>query len=149
MIKRSSFSMEQRRLFIVSFLVLFLELACIRWFSSSVIFLTFFTNMILMACFLGLSIGLLSSHHSSKNIQEKKNAKKYDFTSRVLPLLLTSLLLAYITLQLYQSFQQLHIDVGNQNNPEEIFFGTEYRVNDPAKIMIPIEWIAGGFFTFG
>ena len=44
-----------------SFLILFLELSCIRWFGSTVIFLTFFTNIILMACFLGMSVGLLSA----------------------------------------------------------------------------------------
>jgi hypothetical protein len=47
-------------LFIISFLVLFFELACIRWFGSMVIFLTFFTNIVLMACFLGMSVGCLA-----------------------------------------------------------------------------------------
>jgi hypothetical protein len=32
-------------LFIASVLVLFLELACIRWFPAHVLFLTFFTNV--------------------------------------------------------------------------------------------------------
>src|SRR5689334_14875099 len=31
-------------LFLISFLILFFELACIRWFGSTVVFLTFFTN---------------------------------------------------------------------------------------------------------
>jgi hypothetical protein len=31
-------------LFLVGFLVLFLELACIRWFSAYVVFLQFFTT---------------------------------------------------------------------------------------------------------
>ena len=39
-------------LFLVGFLVLFLELACIRWFAANVIFLQFFTNVVLLACFL-------------------------------------------------------------------------------------------------
>ena len=30
------------RLFLISFVILFLELACIRWFGSTVVFLTFF-----------------------------------------------------------------------------------------------------------
>ena len=47
-------------LFVISFLVLFFELACIRWFGSTVIFLTFFTNIVLMACFLGVSVGCLA-----------------------------------------------------------------------------------------
>ena len=42
----------------ISFLILFLELACIRWLGSIVIFLTYFTNIVLMACFLGVSVGL-------------------------------------------------------------------------------------------
>jgi hypothetical protein len=40
--------MQQRgaylQLFLVSFLILFFELAAIRWFASTVVFLTFFTN---------------------------------------------------------------------------------------------------------
>ena len=42
-------------LFIASVLVLFLELACIRWFPAHVLFLTFFTNVILLAAFLGIA----------------------------------------------------------------------------------------------
>jgi hypothetical protein len=45
------------RLFAVGFLVLFMELACIRWFATYVIFLQFFTNVILIASFLGMSCG--------------------------------------------------------------------------------------------
>ena len=48
-------------LFLISFLILFFELACIRWFGSTVIFLTFFTNLVLMACFLGMSVGCLAA----------------------------------------------------------------------------------------
>ena len=48
-------------LFLVSLLVLFLELACIRWFPAHVLFLTFFTNTVLLACFLGMSVGCLAA----------------------------------------------------------------------------------------
>src|SRR3954467_6898854 len=48
-------------LFSVSVLVLFLELACIRWFPAHVLLLTFFTNVVLLACFLGMSIGCLAA----------------------------------------------------------------------------------------
>ena len=36
-------------LFLISFLILFFELACIRWFGSMVVFLTFFTNIVQLA----------------------------------------------------------------------------------------------------
>src|SRR3954471_6681471 len=49
------------RLFAVGFLVLFLELACIRWFASYVIFLQFFTNVVLIASFLGMSCGCMAA----------------------------------------------------------------------------------------
>src|SRR6202142_1557101 len=48
-------------LFLVGFLVLFLELACIRWFAANVIFLQFFTNVVMLACFLGMSCGCMAA----------------------------------------------------------------------------------------
>src|SRR5260370_2146930 len=48
-------------LFLIGFLILFLELACIRWFSATVVFLTFFTNIVLIACFMGMSCGCLAA----------------------------------------------------------------------------------------
>src|SRR5436853_3508556 len=50
-------------LFLISALVLFFELACIRWFPAKVLFLTFFTNTVLLACFLGMSLGCLAAGH--------------------------------------------------------------------------------------
>jgi hypothetical protein len=38
--------MHGRNLFLTGFLVLFLELASIRWFAASVIFLQFFANVV-------------------------------------------------------------------------------------------------------
>src|ERR1700733_13611210 len=69
-------------LFLISFLILFFELACIRWFGSMVVYLTFFTNIVLLATFLGMSVGCLSA------------LKGRDWVTRVLPLLLLAVLLA-------------------------------------------------------
>jgi len=125
----------RRRLFLVSFLILFLELSCIRWFGSTVIFLTFFTNIILMACFLGMSVGLLSV------------GGRYNFTRWALPILCLAIALASVTLGLYESYSHISVDVGNQASPQQVFFGTEYRANDPSKIVVPLELIAGTFFV--
>src|SRR3954466_3893811 len=48
-------------LVLISLLILFLELACIRWFPAHVLFLTFFTNTVLLASFLGMSVGCLAA----------------------------------------------------------------------------------------
>ena len=57
-------------LFLISFLVLFLELACIRWFPSHVLFLTFFVNLVLLACFVGMSIGCLVARRPTHFIRQ-------------------------------------------------------------------------------
>src|SRR4051794_2308655 len=48
-------------LFLISFSILFFELTCIRWFGSTVVFLTFFTNIVLLASVLGMSAGCLAA----------------------------------------------------------------------------------------
>src|SRR6266849_3680141 len=48
-------------LFLISLIILFLELATIRWFPAHVLYLTFFTNAVLLACFLGMSVGCLAA----------------------------------------------------------------------------------------
>ncbi len=125
----------RRELFIASFTLLFFELACIRWFGSMVIFLTFFTNLVLLACFIGMSIGCLSAH------------SKRDFSKHTLMLVLTGMVLGWGTLIAYQTFSNLNIDVGGQSSPQQVFFGTEYRAGDPSKTAIPIELIASFFFV--
>ncbi|MGH2725361.1 MAG: hypothetical protein ACRDKS_00125, partial [Actinomycetota bacterium] len=47
-----------RKLFLASFLSLFLELALIRWIPGTVHIVGFFTNLVLIGSFLGLGIGM-------------------------------------------------------------------------------------------
>jgi len=47
------------RLFATAALSLFVELALIRWMGANVIYLGYFSNFVLLACFLGLGIGFL------------------------------------------------------------------------------------------
>src|SRR3977135_4717968 len=49
--------------FLISLIILFLELAGIRWFPAHVLYLTFFTNVVLLASFLGMSVGCLAASH--------------------------------------------------------------------------------------
>ncbi len=55
-VKRQKFE-----LFLISFLALFLQMACIRWLPSQVRVLAYYTNIVLLAAFLGLSVGYLLS----------------------------------------------------------------------------------------
>ena len=50
------------RLVALSFLMLFLELALIRWVGSNVLYLSYFSNFILLASFLGIGLGFLRAN---------------------------------------------------------------------------------------
>ena len=122
-------------LFLISLVSLFQELACIRWFGSTVMFLTFFTNLVLMASFLGISVGCLAAR------------SRRDFIGTVLPLLLATMGLAFRLLWSYARFGELMIDVGGQSSPQQVYFGTEGRARDLSSFVIPLEVIAGVFFA--
>ncbi len=50
---------RRSRLVLLSFLMLFVELGLIRWAGSYVVYLSFFTNFVLLASFLGVGVGFL------------------------------------------------------------------------------------------
>ena len=86
---------EGARLFLVSFLVLFFELLCIRWIPSYIRYLSYFSNFVLLSCFLGMSIGLLLAR------------RKADFLSLFPPVLLL-----FIIIVTYVKFE-LKIETGD------------------------------------
>jgi spermidine synthase len=120
-------------LFLISLLILYLELASIRWFPAHVLFLTFFTNTILLSCFLGMSLGCMAASRPMNLLTQ---------TPTRLALTLT---LALLVERLGYFFQSV-VDVGNQASPQLVFFGTEYRVNDLSHFFIPIEVLNALFF---
>jgi len=48
---------------------------------------------------------------------------------------------------MYERLGQIMVDVGSQQSPQLIYFGTELRLKDPSKWVIPIELLAGYFFA--
>src|SRR5688500_7865027 len=122
-------------LFLISLLILFLELACIRWFPAHVLFLTFFTNTVLLACFLGMSVGCLGAR------------SKRDFLTWTPALLGLALLGAFGIERLMAYGGQNFMDVGGQDSPQLVFFGAEYHTEDLAKFRIPVEVVNGFFFV--
>ena len=121
-------------LFLVGFLVLLLELACIRWFAAYVVFLQFFTNVLLIASFLGMSCGCLAAR------QRRNWLAYFPFIA------LGSVVAALATFAIYHYWSELAVDVGGQVSPQEVFFGTEYRHADVARFVVPIELVAAAFF---
>jgi SAM-dependent methyltransferase len=132
--QRSSARKPALELFLVSFIILFFELTCIRWFGSTVILLTFFTNLVLLACFLGMSVGCLAA------------GRDRDYVDRVIPLTCWTVLLSCAVSAFYRWFGRVLVDVGNQGSPQQIYFGAEYVPKDPSYFVVPIEVVAGIFF---
>src|SRR6478672_12027022 len=58
--ERMSVGQLRLQLFMTSFVILFFELACIRWVPAHVRLLSYFMNFILLAAFLGIGVGILA-----------------------------------------------------------------------------------------
>jgi SAM-dependent methyltransferase len=130
---RISVRTQGLNLFLTGFLVLFLELASIRWFAANVIFLQFFTNVVLLASFLGMSCGCMAAR------------QRRDWLGYFPLLAMGTVLVALAMLAIYYFWSGLAINVGHQASPQEIFFGTEYR--NVAKFTVPIDLIVAVFFV--
>src|SRR5688572_13123350 len=122
-------------LFLISLLILFLELACIRWFPAHVLYLTFFTNVVLLASFLGMSVGCLSASH-------RRNYLRWT------PLLLVVALAAAHAVETSSGRLGRFVDVGDQGSPQQVYFGAEYHSQDLSRYAIPVEILCGFFFIF-
>ncbi|CAN5167384.1 hypothetical protein BH11PLA2_BH11PLA2_26480 [soil metagenome] len=116
---------------IVSALVLFLELTLIRWLPAHVLYLTFFTNTVLLASFVGMCLGCLTASRPVKHIL---------YTPLWLGVTVAGALLL-------QSFGSLLIDVASQTNPDVVFFGTEAPAHQEHKFAMPVEFFMVIFFV--
>lgn len=120
------------RLVLISAVMLLLELACIRWFGATVAFLTFFTNIVLLASVTGIGVGCLAARH------------RWDFAPWVLPLLLASVAFSGMTWDAAQS-RALAVSLGDQERPDQVYYGAE---DQPwAGMKLPIEALAAIVFA--
>ena len=120
-------------LFLISFQVLFFELACIRWFPAHVLFLTFFTNIVLLAGFLGMSAGCLAA-------SRKTNYLLWS------PFILALGMAGAHAMEHWRVPVQKLVSVGTPRSPQLVFFGTEYIMPDPAGFFLPVEVVGGAYF---
>ena len=120
-------------LLLISLIILFLELACIRWFPAHVLYLTFFTNVVLLASFLGMSVGCLTAGRPRNYLT-------------LTPLIILIALGAAQAVEISSSSLMRFVNVGNQVSPQQVYFGTEYSSQDLSRYAIPVEVLCGFFF---
>ena len=53
---------DRLQLLLASFLMLFVELVLIRWAGAYVVYLSYFSNFVLLGSFLGIGLGFLRAH---------------------------------------------------------------------------------------
>src|SRR5262249_42756256 len=96
-------------------------------------YLTFFTNVVLLACFLGMSVGCLAS------------SRRQNFLVST-PFFLAAALGAGLLIEKNRTWFEKSLDVGKQEAPQLVFFGTEALHRELGTFVIPIEVLAGIFF---
>lgn len=96
-------------------MMLFLELALIRWLGENVVFLSYFTNFVLLGSFLGIGLGFLSA-----------SARRDWF--RWLPLSLFAIV----------AFGMLFPAQIDRSGSDVIFFGSLKLTGLPISIMLPV-----------
>jgi spermidine synthase len=121
-------------LFLISGLVLFLELACIRWFPAHVLYLTFFTNAVLLAAFVGMSVGCLLADRPARLLNHT-------------PLFLALAIAAGLMTVQLRNYVERHVNMADQANPEVVFFGGEVSVLKQVEFRFPLEIVLGVFFV--
>lgn len=110
---------DRLRLLLLSFLMLFVELALIRWLGSNVVYLSYFSNFVLLGSFLGIGIGFL------------RGRSKFD-SFRYAPVLLAVLLAFVIVFP-------VEID---RSGSDLIYFGDLSPSGLPTWVTLPIIFAA-------
>jgi spermidine synthase len=59
---------DRPRLVLLSFLMLFVELAVIRWTGANVVYLAYFSNLVLLGSFLGIGLGFLWAGRGNRSL---------------------------------------------------------------------------------
>jgi SAM-dependent methyltransferase len=109
---------ERLRLVALSFLVLFVELALIRWAGSNVVYLSYFSNFILLGSFLGIGIGFLRAR-SRFNL---------------FPLAPVALALLVVFVSLF------HVEI-DRSGGQLIYFGDYQRTGLPMWATLPVVFV--------
>lgn len=132
-ITKAASSRDGFELFLISVLILFLELANIRWFPAHVLYLTFFTNVVLLACFLGMSVGCLAA---------RQRRRYLPWT----PLLLIIALIAGTAVEISSGSFLKFADTSHDASSQNIYFGTAAHTQDLSRYAVPVEVLCGFFF---
>lgn len=128
---------KRARIFLVSFTMLFFELLCIRWIPSYVRYLSYFTNFILLASFLGIGLGMLAARR-----------KRFWFPPFPLLLLLLVYVVASNKFELHiRSIQVLYYGASEVRSGAENYWALPIIFGMVVLCFIPLSRSFGQLFT--
>ncbi len=104
---------------LLSFLMLFVELALIRWTGSNVLYLSYFSNFVLLASFLGIGVGFLRA---------RARTNLFGLAPAALALLVGFVLIFPVEI--------------DRSGSELIYFGAEGRTGLPPWLTLPVLFVA-------
>ena len=108
------------RLALLSFLMLFVELALIRWLGANIVYLSYYSNFVLLGSFLGIGIGFLRA---------RSRVNLFGWTPVALALLVLFVL-------------RFPVQISHTSGQQLIFFGALKTTGLPTWLMLPIIFLA-------
>jgi Spermine/spermidine synthase domain len=110
----------QVRLVLLSFLMLFVELALIRWLGANVVYLSYYSNFVLLGSFLGIGIGFLRA---------RSRVNLFRWTPVALALLVLFVLV-------------FPVQISHTSGTSLIFFGSLKTTGLPTWLTLPIIFLS-------
>lgn len=110
---------DRPRLVMLSFLMLFVELAVIRWSGANVVYLAYFSNLVLLGSFLGIGLGFLWAGRGGRPL--------FPFAPVVLALFVAFIRLAPIDISVEGS--------------DLIFFNEPTITGPPREVVLPVIFV--------
>ncbi|MBI3921155.1 MAG: hypothetical protein HY318_07035 [Armatimonadetes bacterium] len=112
------------QLFLISFLILFLELACIRFLPAYVRLLGYFANTVLLASFLGMSVGCLTARRKSTFLHAA-------------PLLIFLMVSLTAIVWGLSNYKRADVSISPELSKALIYFGADQTASTP--VHLPLE----------
>ncbi len=110
---------DRLRLVLASFLMLFVELALIRWTGSNIVYLSYFSNFVLLGSFLGIGMGFLRA---------RARVNLFPWAPVALGLLVAFVLLFPVQI--------------DRRGAELIYFGSSRTTGLPTWVTLPVIFVA-------
>ena len=108
------------RLALLSFLMLFVELALIRWLGANIVYLSYYSNFVLLGSFLGIGIGFLRA---------RSRINLFPWTPVALAVLTAFVL-------------RFPVQISHTSGTQLIFFGALKTTGLPTWLMLPVIFLA-------